>query len=896
MSTENTEKLSDLIGKLKISTEDNKKKEYLKQVTQKLALDDPKTANEIFNTIIIANEESNDRVVNKPTENNSILFQLVSYSESNKKAFIKYLSTAFQDGKNSHYVQLSKIYANLKSYSDYKLSALSSVYSTLDFELQRKLVEFSLDSIKADFKKLPLSPSPTSLLDLQIISRYFINITSNNPGPFFHDQLTYVKENRSKILSLIAPLSDRRLTTSWISPVVLILAKLFEIDLTGTQEAVQSLIEDYLITGGHGSQVEIDSLIVSFSLNTILFHINKDVGYSVFTSEAMVSQQAAFAQQKADSTLTASEQVVVAALDLLSAACVHKDARAIIKSKFLNVVNYALEFSGKKSVSVIAASILVKTEYGGDKDAIALAQARQQKNSNEPPKEETEKDTVDLKSLSKIFEEEIAIPFKNEENSDEDKFIFRKNEDGVSKEVYGTALEGLAFTSLMPETKMRIAANSSILNNLVNILENHNSEIPWVYCTLSIFDNITIYPPKLTPEQERMNKLKDYAAGKTKEQIENLEKSNQGKQSEPTDTDQAVAARCKKVITTTKLISTLSKNTPKFTQTCRNITASILRNLATDKTTRSKFVQEGGLSVLLYLVLPVDDSKANTSMSEEDDSDLNWSNYRVDPKHLVIATSGISRILISINPSIAFSSKISPVVVIRPLLLQLKNSGLVGGFSGFQSSSSLSSLPLLDIFEALLALTNIASIDDTCRNTIVRLGWSKIEALLTSDNSMVQRAAVELLCNLAPSPYCAEKFLDLSKDKRGPALSRLQLVAALTDLDDLAGRTAAAGAIAMLSEWGVMAGRAMIQCDRLVERLEEMLEQETNSDVLIRGLVALQNLISSNLSDKDPQTATYRTKFLDRMKKNLPAKLKALSSKTNDAEVKEIVSETLAVL
>lgn len=894
MSTENTEKLTDSIEKLKLSLEDDKKKEYLKQVTQQIDLDNPKSITEIFNTIIFANHEFNEQAVNKPTPDNSILFQLVSFSEKNRKAFLKYITTAFQDGKDSHYVQLSKIYSSLKSHSDHKLSALSSIYSTLDFEIQRKLVEFSLNSIKVNSKTLPLSVSPTLLLDLQIISRYFINITSNNPGSTFHNQLSYVIDNRSKILSLIAPFSDRRLTTAWISPVVLILAKLFEIDSAGTEVAVHSLIEDYLITGDHGSQVEIDSLIISFSLNTILFHINKDVGYSVFTSEAMVSQQAEFAQQKSGSPLTASEQVVVAALDLLSAACVHKDARAIIKSKFLNVVNYALEFSGKKSVSVIAASILVKTEYGGDKDAVAAAQAKQ-KDPNEPPKEESEEDTVDLKSLSKIFEEEIAIPFKNEDNPDDDKFIFKKNEDSISKEVYGTALEGLAFTSLIPETKMRIAGNASILNNLVTILEKYNSEIPWVYCTLSILDNITVYPPKLTPEQEKISKLKDYAAGKTKQQIEELNSAG-GKRSGPTDTDQTVAARCKKIITTTKLISALSQYTPKFTQTCKNLTASILRNLATDKTTRSKFVQEGGLSVLLYLVLPIDNSSTNSSMSEEKDNSPNWSNYRVDPKHLVIATSGISRILISINPAIAFSSKISPVVVIRPLLLQLKNSGLVGGFSGLQSSSSFSSLPLLDIFEALLALTNIASIDDSCRNTIVRLGWSKLEALLTSDNTMVQRAAVELLCNLAPSPYCAEKFLDLSKDKRGPALSRLQLVAALTDLDDLAGRKAAAGALAMISEWGVMAGIAMIQCDRLVERLEEMLEQETNSDVLIRGLVTLQNLISSNLSDKDPQNATNRTKFLNRMKKNLPAKLKALSSKTKDPEVKEIVSEILGIL
>lgn len=124
------------------------------------------------------------------------------------------------------------------------------------------------------------------------------------------------------------------------------------------------------------------------------------------------------------------------------------------------------------------------------------------------------------------------------------------------------------------------------------------------------------------------------------------------------------------------------------------------------------------------------------------------------------------------------------------------------------------------MFEALLALTNLASVDEKCAGLIVHIAWEKLEILLVSGNELVQRAAVELLCNLAASPQCAAKFFDPATKASGT--SRLRLLAALADIDDLPVRLAATGAIAMLSEWGPAAVVPLRESEPIVDRLLQL--------------------------------------------------------------------------
>jgi hypothetical protein len=77
---------------------------------------------------------------------------------------------------------------------------------------------------------------------------------------------------------------------------------------------------------------------------------------------------------------------------------------------------------------------------------------------------------------------------------------------------------------------------------------------------------------------------------------------------------------------------------------------------------------------------------------------------------------------------------------IRPLLSLLSPS----------EDDSISDQPrdLLPTFEALLALTNLASTKTPSRRHHHPLAWPTIEDLLLSNNTLIQRASIELVCNL----------------------------------------------------------------------------------------------------------------------------------------------------
>ncbi|CAN6627363.1 hypothetical protein TRVA0_011S01332 [Trichomonascus vanleenenianus] len=538
------------------------------------------------------------------------------------------------------------------------------------------------------------------------------------------------------------------------SQAVIAIARCIELNAEAAQVALVSTVESLIIEDSK------QSLVNAFAVISTLFHLNPDMGRAVFSIEPIQKKQF-------NEALFVSEQVVVAALEALSSACVDKESRAAVAANFGSIVGDTLNVD-KPSVKLLAASILVKTK---------ATEATTKKAEN----------TKEIAELSEIFESFIA-------NYDS------KCEENMGK-YYTVALEGLAYTSLITEVKKRVISRPSIITNLVDILKSHIEKSPWVYCAVVVLANVTEYAPKLTPEQAKMRELKGYAG---KSGVDNV----------VLEDDKVVAARNKTVLDT-GVTGMISQNAPRFTQSSRRTVAILLRNLAVEKAHRATIAQQGGLAVLLYLI--VQSSSADTK-------------FTLDAVSQTITASAMAKILISVDPAIALSGKISPLATIPPLIEQL--------------SAESSEVPLLDIFEALLALTNLAAVDDSCRDKIIREGFTRIDTLLTNANQLVQRASVELVCNLAMSPLCAEKFLDGS----GPARSRLEIVSLLTDVDDRPTRLAAAGALAVLSEWGKVAAEEMVKVDRLWQKVFQLLE-ESDRELLLRAVVVIQNVIEGGQTD-----------------------------------------------
>ena len=102
----------------------------------------------------------------------------------------------------------------------------------------------------------------------------------------------------------------------------------------------------------------------------------------------------------------------------------------------------------------------------------------------------------------------------------------------------------------------------------------------------------------------------------------------------------------------------------------------------------------------------------------------------------------------------------------------------------------------LPTFEALLALTNLASTDNAARDAILRLaGPDRIDDLLLSHNELLRRAAAELVCNLSASPGCAARYVDVDGGSGGGgrAASRLHILLALADVEDEGNATGGGG-------------------------------------------------------------------------------------------------------
>ncbi|EMC91882.1 hypothetical protein BAUCODRAFT_78815 [Baudoinia panamericana UAMH 10762] len=362
------------------------------------------------------------------------------------------------------------------------------------------------------------------------------------------------------------------------------------------------------------------------------------------------------------------------------------------------------------------------------------------------------------------------------------------------------AIEGLAYASLQPTTKEKIINDATLLRSLTDALRK---EAGALFGCLTIFANLTAHRQVQSDEQKKMAQLKAYA------------NASKPTKDDPLDDEQHVTARCKKLLDA-DIVAALVACSKQVAASPTNILliVRILLALAKEQKHRSKMAQQGAVKLLLQSR----DRVANAT----------------DTETAKTASHALARLLISLNPAHVFTSALPVSSAVSALIPLLKPPDAEG-----------EDRDRLPTFEALLALTNLASMDDpAARELIIRDCFEAIEELLFSPTLLIQRATVELVCNLMASPSCAAAFADPgSKD----AKRRLQILLALTDVEDLATRRAAGGAVAMLTEWGEDAVGALVGLGERkgVKSVVRMCADESG-EVVIRGLVCLKNSLGAD--------------------------------------------------
>jgi hypothetical protein len=293
------------------------------------------------------------------------------------------------------------------------------------------------------------------------------------------------------------------------------------------------------------------------------------------------------------------------------------------------------------------------------------------------------------------------------------------------------------------------------------------------------------------------------------------------------DGDAHVASRCSKVLEAgvIPLLVSLGKT---ISQASRLLILQILNSLSKEQSQKNRGVmaQQGAIKLLLQIY------EASTPTASAPSTNTTTPAIVVSsPQDEIAARTAahaLSRILISTNPTHVFNSSSMPLgSAIRPLTTLLTD------------DPNAEQRNLLPTFESLLALTNLASTNDTARDAIIRTSWPQLEDLLLSENTLVQRASTELICNLSASPTGVAKFADGS----GRASNRLHILLALADVEDLATRKAAGGALAMLTEWDA-AVEAVLAREKGVKILLGMCADE-NEEMRHRGAVCCANIVNA---------------------------------------------------
>jgi len=363
------------------------------------------------------------------------------------------------------------------------------------------------------------------------------------------------------------------------------------------------------------------------------------------------------------------------------------------------------------------------------------------------------------------------------------------------------SIEGLAYASLDANVKESIASNDTLLQRIVNVLKSKDSSNSAIFGCLTVLANLTAYKPSQSEEQRKMSQLKAYA------------NSSKPLQDNPLEDDAHVTARCRKMLDAGVVPPLLDRTKGASAATLTAI-VQIVQSLSKEQKHRGTMAQQGVVKFLLLSIVRLDDMAKDKSV----------------PVTAIrrTASHSLARILISANPNHVFSGALPAVSALRPLV------DLLG------EDAEAEQRDLLPTFESLLALTNLASMDDdNIRDSIIRVAWQQIEDLLLSSNALVQRASVELICNLMASPVGVAKFADGSKQ----ASHRMQILLALADAVDLATRRAAGGALAALTEWDA-AVKAVLDKERGAKIVLTMCQDESD-EVKHRGVVCLLNIISA---------------------------------------------------
>ncbi|KAG4301014.1 hypothetical protein PCK1_002713 [Pneumocystis canis] len=412
-----------------------------------------------------------------------------------------------------------------------------------------------------------------------------------------------------------------------------------------------------------------------------------------------------------------------------------------------------------------------------------------------------EQENIRISSLSKIIIMKLTDQINKKKDFHDKENILKLAKNIVSLisqdyiDIDMSLIEGLAYISMFSYVKEYLVSEKKIFTTISKRIKEDPTDNGFIFAALSCIKNIVNYKLKLTEEQKQIIKLK----AMLQEPLENYH--------DILESDEKVTERCFKIINY-QMLTTLNLASSCQSDNIKTLCSKIILSLSTEPKHRILLAKQGTIRILYNIIkdcqtgaLTIEDSKDNFQYP---------------------AIISLVKMLITVNPNLIFDrSRFQVDDIVKSIYECLK--------------VSENNDPLVQ-FECLLALTNLVSINIEIREKFVSILWPMIDSLWLSNNQLIQRSAVELLCNLVACPSGIEMFKKHKKRK-------IHILLALADSLDKKTRCAAGGALAILSG-DLFICQTILEEKKGIKIILDMMTEETD-DLIHRGLVCMANIIYS---------------------------------------------------
>ncbi|KAF8604927.1 ARM repeat-containing protein [Ceratobasidium sp. AG-I] len=393
--------------------------------------------------------------------------------------------------------------------------------------------------------------------------------------------------------------------------------------------------------------------------------------------------------------------------------------------------------------------------------------------------------------------------------------------------------------ALVPVVSSSSKASAQLRSHYTEVLRDNRDNTVLLFGIASIINNLASYRPPRSQTDRAIEQLRRTATPGAKLNALPIPVDD------PAEADSAVAARAQLLLEAGVLpaLSALAQST---SIGVRRAAGSAYLGLVTAQSNRGKAIQGGAVKALLHISQratydrppPSTATPSTNATSELTPGDL-------------LALQALAKLAITHPPNLLFGP--TPRAAIGPLSNLLTH----------HDASTLQQ------FEALMALTNIATVD--AEGVVKGTGIRHVEDLMLADHKMVRRASVELLCNLVGSDdvwtrYTGEGDAEAESGASKAIQSRLHVLMALSDVDDLPTRRAASGALAMLTS-SAPAVNSLLGLERGPSRLTQVVRelvlpsddtqddddegedsppQEHDSSLTLRGATIARNMLHNS--------------------------------------------------